>query len=61
MRQSLFLPIQILLFLKMLINGDILIKKNSPGIPIACKLIDGNIGEFKNKILSIPLYMAMFL
>ena len=35
--------------------------KNSPGIPIAYKLIDGNIGEFKNKILSIPLYMAMFL
>jgi len=37
------------------------IMKNSPGIPIAYKLIDGNIGEFKNKILSIPLYMAMFL
>lgn len=37
------------------------IMKNSLGIPIAYKLIDGNIGEFKNKILSIPLYMAMFL
>jgi len=45
----------------MLINGDIIIKKNSPGIPIAYKIIDGNIGEFKIKILSIPLYMAMFL
>lgn len=37
------------------------IMKNSPGISIAYKLIDGNIWEFKNKILSIPLYMAMFL
>ena len=33
--------------------------KNS--IPIAFKLIDGNVGESENRILSMPLYMSMFI
>ena len=41
----------------MLIYGDFL--KNS--IPIAFKLIDGNVGESENRILSMPLYMSMFI
>ena len=37
------------------------IMKNNPEIQLAYKLIDGNVGEPENRILSIPLYMAMFL
>ena len=37
------------------------IMKNNQEIPLAYKLIDGNIGERENRILSIPLYMAMFI
>ena len=35
--------------------------KNNKDIPLAYKLIDGNIGEPENRIQSIPLYMAMFI
>ena len=35
--------------------------KNNEGIPLAYKLIDGNIGATENRILSIPLYMGMFI
>ena len=35
--------------------------EKKPNIPIAYKLIDGNIGMGDEKILTIPLYMAMFL
>lgn len=37
------------------------IMKNNPEMDMAYKLIDGNIGEDENGIVSIPLYMAMFL
>lgn len=37
------------------------IMKNNKDIPLAYKLIDGNIGEPENRIQSIPLYMAMFI
>lgn len=37
------------------------IMKNNPEIPLAYKLIDGNVGEPENRIQSIPLYLAMFI
>ncbi len=37
-----------------------LMKKN-PEIPLAYKFIDGNVGDMENGIISMPLYMAMFL
>lgn len=35
--------------------------KNRDDIPVAYKLIDGNIGADNSRIVSLPLYMAMFL
>lgn len=37
------------------------IMKNNPEIDTAYKLIDGNVGVDENGIVSIPLYMAMFI
>ena len=37
------------------------IMRNKTGIPIAFKLTDGNVGEPENGILSMPLYMSMFI
>ena len=37
------------------------IMKKNPEIPLAYKLIDGNVGEPENRIQSIPLYLAMFI
>ena len=37
------------------------LKKRNPGIEEMYKLIDGNIGVGENGIISLPLYMAMFL
>ncbi len=38
-----------------------LFMKNRNDIPIAYKLLDGNIGSSDNRIWSMPLYMGMFL
>lgn len=37
------------------------IMRTNPEIPAAYKLTEGNVGDPENRILSIPLYMAMFL
>ena len=37
------------------------IMRTNPEIPVAYKLTEGNVGDPENRILSIPLYMAMFL
>ena len=35
--------------------------KNSPELPYAFKLIDGNIGVSEHRVITVPLYMAMFI
>ena len=35
--------------------------KNHPEVPLAYKLTDGNIGMDENRILTVPLWMSMFL
>lgn len=35
--------------------------KNSPELPYAFKLIDGNIGVSERRVITVPLYMAMFI
>ena len=37
------------------------LKKRNPGIEEMYKLIDGNVGVGENGIISLPLYLAMFL
>jgi len=37
------------------------ILKNNPDIPFAYKLIDGNVGVGENRIITMPLYMSMFI
>ena len=34
---------------------------NNSSIPIAYKFMDGNVGMGENRIITMPLYMAMFL
>lgn len=38
-----------------------MVMKQHPEITEGYKLIDGNVGMGENRIVSIPLYMAMFL
>ena len=35
--------------------------KNSPELPYAFKLIDGNLGISEHRVITVPLYMAMFI
>ena len=42
-------------------NSLNLVLKDKPQISLAYKLIDGNIGTSENGVITLPLYMGMFI